>query len=98
MNRKMLLQIALGVVGVLFLALVSMMVLYIRSEPALAMMMCVYATLGVFLLLAVRNPAAHRSLIAFTAWSSVAHATLMAVQEWMHAIVRRELVGVGCSI
>jgi hypothetical protein len=38
------------------------------------MMFSVYVTLGIFLLLAVRNPSASRSLIAFTAWSSLAHA------------------------
>ena len=39
----------------------------------------VYATLGVFLIVASRNPIAHRSLIAFTAWSSIVHAGIMAV-------------------
>jgi hypothetical protein len=43
------------------------------------MMMGLYTTLGVFLLLAVRNPAAHRSLIAFAAWSSFAHAVVMSL-------------------
>jgi len=32
---------------------------------------------GIFLLIAMRNPAANRSLIAFTAWSSFAHAVVM---------------------
>jgi hypothetical protein len=41
------------------------------------MQMAIYATLGVFLLLAVRNPSAHRSLIFFVAWSSFAHALVM---------------------
>jgi hypothetical protein len=41
----------------------------------------IYVTLGVFLLLAARNPSANRSLIAFTAWSSFAHASIMAVQS-----------------
>lgn len=95
MNRKMLLQIALGVVGTLFLVMVSMMVIYIRSEPALAMLMCVYVVLGVFLLLAIRDPWAHRGLIAFTAWSSLAHATLMAVQVKQNIIAHTELIGVG---
>jgi hypothetical protein len=54
----------------------------VKQDPALAMMMSLYATLGVFLLLAARNPFEHRSLIAFTAWSSFAHAALMAVQEF----------------
>ena len=38
-----------------------------QQEPALSMMFSLYVTLGVFLLLAVRNSSAHRSLIAFTA-------------------------------
>jgi hypothetical protein len=41
------------------------------------MMMSLYFTLGTFLLPAARNPSAHRSLIAFTAWSSFAHAVAM---------------------
>ena len=45
------------------------------------MIVGVYATLGVFLLLAARNPQAHRSLIWFTVWSSVVHGGIMAVQS-----------------
>jgi hypothetical protein len=41
------------------------------------MQMAIYACLGVFLLIAARNPGAHRSLIAFAAWSSFAHAVVM---------------------
>jgi ABC-type Fe3+-siderophore transport system permease subunit len=44
------------------------------------MILSVYATLGVFLLFASRNPLAHLSLIWFTVWSSVAHAVVMAAQ------------------
>ncbi|MGD0515855.1 MAG: DUF6632 domain-containing protein [Terriglobales bacterium] len=40
----------------------------------------VHATLGVFLLIASRNPLAHLSFIWFTVWSSVVHAAIMAVQ------------------
>jgi hypothetical protein len=46
----------------------------------LMMILGLSATLGVFLLIASRNPAAHRSLIWFTVWSSVVHAVIMAVQ------------------
>jgi hypothetical protein len=45
------------------------MVVFIRQEPALSMQFSLYVTLGVFLLLAIRNPPASRSVIAFTAWS-----------------------------
>jgi hypothetical protein len=44
------------------------------------MIVGVYATLGVFLILAARDPAANRSLILFTIWSSLVHAAVMAVQ------------------
>jgi hypothetical protein len=47
----------------------------------LEMILAIYATLGIFLLLAARNPLAHRSLIWFTVWSSVAHAGVMTVQS-----------------
>lgn len=47
------------------------------SDPGDAMMMSLYFTPGIFLLLAVRHPSAHRSLIAFAAWSSFAHAVVM---------------------
>ena len=44
------------------------------------MIVGIYATLGVFLILAARDPLAHRSLIWFTVWSSVVHGGIMAVQ------------------
>jgi hypothetical protein len=47
----------------------------------LQMIIGIYATLGVFLLLAARNPAQHLSLISFTIWSSVVHGLIMAVQS-----------------
>jgi uncharacterized protein DUF6632 len=46
----------------------------------LMMIIGVYATLGVFLIIASKNPAAHVSLIWFTVWSSFVHAGIMAVQ------------------
>lgn len=44
------------------------------------MILGVYATLGVFLIIASRNPLQHRSLIWFTVWSSLVHGGIMAVQ------------------
>jgi hypothetical protein len=67
--------------------------MFVKHEPALAMMLSVYVTLGVFLLLAARDPSANRSLIAFTAWSSFAHAVLMAGQAFANLIARGELIG-----
>lgn len=94
MHRKLSLQIALAAIGLLFLAMAWPMILFVRQEPALSMMMSVYATLGVFLLLAVPNPGAHRSLIAFTAWSSLAHAVLMGIQVERGMVAHGEFVGV----
>jgi tryptophan-rich sensory protein len=93
MNRERALKIALVLVGLLFTATVYFLVVFVKQDPPLAMMMSLYATLGVFLLLASRNPSAHRSLIAFAAWSSFAHATVMSVQAYLNFIARRELIG-----
>jgi hypothetical protein len=73
--------------------LVYPLVLFVKQEPALAMMMSLYVTLGIFLLLAARNPSANRSLIAFTAWSSFAHAAVMSLQAFRNFIARGELIG-----
>ena len=59
----------------------------------LMMILGVYATLGVFLLIAARNPDAHKSLIWFTVWSSVVHAGIMAVQGFTDPAERGHLVG-----
>ena len=95
MNRERALKVVLVLVGLLFLALIYPMVTFVRQEPALAMMLSLYVTLGIFLLLAVRNPSANRSLIAFTAWSSFVHAGLMGVQVSRNMIQRGELIGVA---
>jgi hypothetical protein len=57
------------------------------------MIMGVYATLGVFLLLAAREPRKHRSLILFTAWSSLVHAGIMGVQAIRDTAERGHLIG-----
>ena len=93
MYRRWLLKAVLVLVGVIFTALVYPMIIFIRQEPALAMMFSVYVTLGIFLLLAARNPAANRSLIAFTAWSSLAHAAFMSTQAMRNMVAREELIG-----
>src|SRR5215831_2213116 len=98
MRREQILKVVLVVVGLLFCAAVYPLMLMAKQDPALAMMMSLYATLGVFLLRASRNPSAHRSLIAFTAWSSFAHATVMGVQAFLGFIARRELLGVATFI
>lgn len=59
----------------------------------LMMILGVYATLGVFLLIASKNPMAHTSLIWFTVWSSVVHAAIMAAQSFADSAERGHLIG-----
>ncbi len=98
MNREVALKIVLALVGLLFLALAYPLIMFARQEPSLSMMFSIYVTLGVFLLLAIRNPLANRSLIAFTAWSSFAHAAVMGTQALLKMVSRGELVGVAILI
>jgi len=94
MKREMALKIVLALVGVLFLALGYPLIVFARQDPAMAMMFSLYVTLGVFLLLAIRNPGSNRSLISFTAWSSFAHAVVMGTQAMMNMVGHGELIGV----
>ncbi len=98
MIRERTLKVVLVVVGLLFSAGVYPLMMFVRQEPALAMMLSLYVTLGIFLLLAARNPSANRSLIAFTAWSSFAHAAVMGTQAFRNLIPRGELLGVAALI
>ncbi len=102
MNREVVLKVVLVVVGLVFLFAVYPLMVYLwpsgwRWQPNQPeyeqMILGVYATLGVFLLLASRDPSANRSLIAFTAWSSLVHAAIMAVQAFQHASERGHLLG-----
>jgi hypothetical protein len=98
MNRERALKAVLVIVGLLFLALIYPLTMFFSSEAALAMMLSLYVTLGIFLLMAARNPSANRSLIAFTAWSSFAHAAVMGVQAYRNVIARGELLGVAVLV
>jgi drug/metabolite transporter superfamily protein YnfA len=98
MIQERALKVVLVLVGLIFLAGVYPLTMFFRRDPALAMMLSLYVTLGIFLLLAARNPSANRSLIAFTAWSSFAHASLMAVQAYRNVIERTELLGVAALV
>src|ERR1700741_5630777 len=93
MRSEWALKVVLVVVGLLFCAAIYPLMLMAKQDPALAMMMSLYATLGIFLLLASRDPSAHRSFIALAAWSSFAHAGLMSFQALLNMIARRELIG-----
>jgi hypothetical protein len=96
-NRIKYLSAALVVVGLIFIAGIYPLTIIWPSgwswhsgqSHYLQMILGVYATLGVFLLIASRNPLAHRSLIWFTVWSSVVHGGIMAVQS----VVNPEHIG-----
>lgn len=94
MIRERALKVALMLVGLVFTATVYPLLAMKLDDQALRMMLSVYATLGIFLLLAARNPVEHRSLIAFTAWSSFAHAGVMGVQLYYKLIERVEGIGI----
>jgi hypothetical protein len=88
-DRIKYLRIALQLVGVTFIFGIYALTLVWPSGWSwhtghtphyLQMILGVYATLGIFLLVASRNPLAHLSLIWFTVWSSVVHAVIMAAQ------------------
>jgi hypothetical protein len=99
MNRERALKILLAVIGLFFVAgiypLITSMLHPKQSDFPDQMMLSIYVTLGIFLLLAVRNPSTHRSLIAFTGWSSLAHAAVMAVQSIQIGSQRSELPALG---
>ncbi len=86
-DRERWLRAALLAFGVSFLLVYPLMVFWPsgwawepRQHEYELMMVGIYGTLGVFLLRAAREPAAHRSLIWFTVWSSLVHGGIMAVQ------------------
>jgi hypothetical protein len=98
MLRERALKVVLVLVGLMFSAGIYPLVTSVRDgwqankEDALPMMLSLYVTLGIFLLLAARNPSANRSVIAFAAWSSFAHAAVMAVMSVHLANERRGLL------
>ena len=100
-QRDQYLRIVLMVVGIVFIVGIwPLMIVWPAGwqwQPNQAeyeqMILGVYATLGVFLLLASRAPTQHRSLILFTAWSSLVHAGIMAVQAFRDTAERGHLLG-----
>lgn len=98
MHRESTLKVVLVLVGLLFTAGIYPLRIFFSREPALAMMLSLYVTLGIFLLLAARNPAEHRSLIAFTAWSSFTHAAVMGTQAYRKLVEPVEMIGVAVLI
>jgi FtsH-binding integral membrane protein len=103
MSSYKLLQVALVVIGGLCCLLYPLSIVWPsgwswHDGPATAsnyymMIVGVYATLGLFLILAARDPHANRSLILFTIWSSLVHAAIMTVQAMANPIHYGHLVG-----
>ena len=97
------LRVALQLVGVAFIVGIYTLTLIWPSGWSwhtghhtphyLQMILGVYATLGIFLLIASRNPLAHLSLIWFTVWSSFVHAGIMGVQALANSEDRAHLWG-----
>jgi len=78
--QVVLVVLGLGTAGANINALVtSLLALRPTGGTTAPMFYTILATLGVFLVLAARNPSAHRSLIAYTVWSSVAHGAVMSL-------------------
>ena len=100
-SRQQYLRIALIVVGVIFtFGIYPVSILWPSGwtwgqghSHYLPMILGVYATLGIFLLMASRDPARHTSLIWFTVWSSVVHAVIMAYQSIADGAERGHLAG-----
>lgn len=100
-NKSQALRTVLIAVGLVFIFGVALLMRvwpsgwqWQPSQPEYEqMIMGVYATLGVFLILAAREPARHRSLILFTAWSSLVHAGIMGIQAIRDSAERGHLVG-----
>lgn len=100
LNKYRLLKIALVVIGLAFVVGIPVLMTTLSSwswtPPQYEyeqMLMGVYMTLGVFLIRAAKDPAAHRSLIGFTIWSSIVHGAIMLVQSIVDVTERDNLLG-----
>ena len=97
-KRDRALQIALVVLGLLtaganiYPLVTSLQALRPTGGTTAPMFYTILATLGVFLVLAARNPSAHRSLIAYAVWSSFAHTAVMALMAMQLPTRRGELL------
>ncbi len=100
MKRERVVRVVLALVGLLYLAWAIPLFQSLwhaswleEHQDAFPMFMSVGTVLGVFLLLAVKQPARHRSLIAFAAWSTLAHALtmlVMSLEAWSRGVHRKD--------
>ena len=96
------LSLALWIIGLFFIFGIYAMMMWIwpsgwgwesRQPEYEQMIMGIYATLGVFLIRAAKNPIEHLSLIWFTIWSSIVHGGIMFVQAIVDETERANLLG-----
>ena len=99
MKRERLTQIVLAIVGLLNLSIIYFLYMDLRNSSWLLvqknetepMFLSFFIPVGVFLLLAVRRPSEHRSMIALAAWWHISHGAVMAIQTveaWNHGVHR----------
>ena len=98
-TRERALQVVLVVMGLgIAAANVFPLVTYFLAGPSptggttAPMFWTTYGALGVFLVFAAKNPVAHRSLIAYAVWSSVAHTAVMVLMAMQLPTRRDELL------
>ena len=96
------LKMALVLFGAIFVAGIYVMMEWVwpdgwgwtpRQPEYEQMIMGMYATLGVFLIRAAKDPLAHASLIWFTVWSSIVHAVIMLAQALADDTEKANLMG-----
>jgi uncharacterized membrane protein YhdT len=94
MNRNRVLRVLLVLFGLIFVAGVYPLITSVRSgwqankEDAEPMGISLYVMMGIFLLIAARNPSVNRGVIVFAAWLNIAHAAVMAVMS-LHLLNER---------
>tara|TARA_R110001606_G_scaffold348746_1_gene498453 strand:- start:95250 stop:95633 length:384 start_codon:yes stop_codon:yes gene_type:complete len=95
-------KIALYIFGIIFIAGIYPMMMWVwpsgwgwtpRQPEYELMIVGVYATLGVFLILAAKDPIANASLIWFTIWSSIVHGGIMLIQAIIDETERANMLG-----
>ena len=102
MKRERILQVAVAVLGLLYVGMTYFLYLDLAhskwllemKNPTDPMFLSWFIALGPFLLLAARKPSSHRLLIAFAAWQCLAHASVMTIQTveaWQNGVHRNFL-------
>jgi hypothetical protein len=101
-QRVRILRVVLVLIGLMFIFAIYPLTIFWPAgwawhtagvSPYLQMILGIYATLGVFLILAAFNPLENRSLIWFTVWSSIVHGGIMAVQAFYYREHMGHLLG-----